>query len=256
MVWGLLIQSISYAFTIPIFLALYISASYMVKPKAVDITPDTRAAKAVPFTVLIGFALLSIIAALPAPSFFTYHQKLGVMALWQVFPIWTSLLQQVFKRLLPSSNLTKDQRNSVTSLRRVYGFALVSALIVRIATTAVALLSFLFPHVFVPAYAQHFSLTALYAPFIPNPAVKLSTIGEGVSAFLKWDETIGSGALLLWAAFLFLQKWSPRTASDWVKALVGSVGVLVVSGQVGLAVVLVWIRDEIVFAQETTVKRD
>ncbi|KAI4152268.1 MAG: hypothetical protein LQ340_003015 [Diploschistes diacapsis] len=177
------------------------------------------------------------------------------MALWQVFPIWTSLSQQIFKLLVPRSSLSgksdkEKAKHGMSALRAVYIIALIGAASTQIATLTLCFTSAMFPMLFNPASVAAWAPSKVLVPAAITPSLKVSSVAEGALLFLQYDEIIGSSALLLVVGNAVGNKWTPKGALQWLASVMGTATGYILLGPGGLAVVGMWVRDEILFAEE------
>ena len=78
----------------------------------------------------------------------------------------------------------------------------------------------------------------------------MQSVGASMLQFLQYDEIAGCSALIVYAGYLLANKWTPASLGQWVGVVFGGVATLALAGPAGLAVVLIWIRDEVVYAEE------
>jgi hypothetical protein len=107
-----------------------------------------------------------------------------------------------------------------------------------------------FPHLFSESIAAAFHPGRVFANTLPWPAsdLQITSFGDGSLLFLQWDDLIGSTALLLWAAALYIVAHQQTSIDVRWTTLLSNVALLsLVSGLVGAAVVLMWARDEVLF---------
>jgi hypothetical protein len=209
-----------------------------------------------PFIVFIGYVVPSVAMFLPAPSTVTVSTKQALLAAWQLFPVYTSVLASVCWYL--SAFLFGDSGRSLPAtlhgLRRTYAFALACAVLPRIAAWLLSLMSVVCPALFLENVAAEFHPLRVFANTFPwsSSPTQVTSVGEGALWFLQWDDVIGSSALLLWS--LALYKVAHQKASVEVRwlELVWKIAVYsLVFGPVGSAVALMWERDEFIFEKAT-----
>ena len=83
----------------------------------------------------------------------------------------------------------------------------------------------------------------------------MQSVGAGTLQFLQYDEIVGCSALVLYVGYLLANKWTPKNLGQWVGAAFGGMATLVLAGPGGLAVALIWARDEIVYQREVGGKK-
>ena len=233
----------------PIWMAITIGGSFVANPRPLSILPESRAGRAIPLSVMAGFLIPGILAYLPAPNIWTYHQKLVAMAAWQVFPLWTALAQQIFKRLLPDYAVEADssRRSSWrlgSALKRPYLFALITAGIIRVGSIVRIIYDIQYsPLKNAPTWKIFYQLLV---PKPLNPGEKYDTLAAGCATFLEWDESIGQTALVIYSAFQLFKVWQLKKNSDYTFLFLGLPVTWLVTGSSGLAAVCLAKRDSIV----------
>lgn len=264
MIWGVLVQNMAYAVFMPLYLLLHLSTSSTVtSPTPTNIAIEIPKLSSIPISMTLGYVVPSILMALPAPSVISFETKQYAIAIWQAFPIWVELFQQaistyVFLRTFDVidrfSPPTMDTNVRVsTALTTVYVFALALAGLTHIPTITLTAVSVFFPDLFALEYKGVFDPKRVFIPAGISPATKMSTIAAGALNLMQYDEFIGSAALVIWSAVLFMNACSMKKRFDGWLILVGEIVVLTtVAGPVGCAVALIWARDELVLSEVET----
>ena len=201
----------------------------------------------------LGYIIPAIALSLPAPTFWSYDTQQLAMAAWQVFPIWVSLFQQLFKRLLPQAQGSATEKKSAArfSLRVIYAFSILSAGATQVATLALSLTAQLFPMLFVSDVANAFEPRKVLLPTAITGATKMGNVADGVKLFLQYDEICGSAAFMLFTAILLSKKWTPKSAEGWLSYVSALLVGTVLVGPGATAAAGLWIRDEIVWIEDT-----
>lgn len=262
----MIMQNIAFAVIMPIYMAIHLSTSPTAarsrgrSPKSsIDFRVHPCDSEAVPYSILLGFVLPTVLMCLRVPTVLTYSQKQNLIAFWQAFPLWISLSHLLLSTLLKNissisgsaSRNPTDRRIVLQALRRVYMFGFASSAVIHVATVSVSLASVLTPGIFATGYRSLFRPFQVFVPISLSSAVQVSSMGEGSMYFLQWDEVVGSTALLVWAATLYRN--AHGTQFDWQRwaRLVAKVaGLSVIAGPCSAALALVWDRDELIWAQE------
>ena len=267
MCWGLAIQVGAFALVVPIHLLTHLLTSPTVfSQKTKDFVVDVAHLQSIPVSLAVGFFVPAVGLALPAPSILTYDQKQTWIAIWQVFPIWVGSLQEVVSFFAKFSSLTQrssrkpavDNAQTMGALRMVYVFALMVAGITRVMAISLSITSKLFPPLFAPEYRRVLNPSNVFQTASILPSKKMSYVGEGAFQFLQYDEMVGSTALVVWSSALFAKKYSElRPIRKWtaLKTFAQAAIVLAIFGPCGLAVMLIWARDELVFGEKYTGKK-
>lgn len=248
--WGLLIQYLSYAVVIPIFLAIHLSTSLSVAARnSSDLLADSNRLNTIPFSVALGFFLPGALMSLPAPSMVSYEVKQSFIALWQPFPLWIGILQEIFPFLtswLTTSRLTEQpKQRTIRGMRQLYTILLIAAGFWRISTLTLCFSSLLFPGL----VSHQFSPSAVFTPGAWTPAAKMPSILGGALLFLQFDEMIGATAVICWSSTLYINASAEKGFWEWLSLLVKGIIIEALAGPAGFAVAAVWARDETIFAK-------
>jgi len=155
---------------------------------------DVPRVAAIPISTIVGFILPAILTSLPAPSVISYDQKQNFMAIWQIFPLTTVLLQELFGWALSISSPTlatdsEKQSHSLQGLRVAYIFAFVVAAITRITTITLLATSKMFPDLFAAEYRGVFNPAKVLQAASITPATKMADVGDGnfyCCSMMRW----------------------------------------------------------------------
>ena len=250
--FGLLSQATGFTIWMPLWVALYLSTSPLVRPTAANISTHIGSTTAIPISLALGYFIPSILMSLPAPSMIDFETKQSLIALWQPFPVWVAILQQIFGRTFGSFGYTAKENSGSTlnTLRPVYLSLVIFAAYTHAETFTIIMISTLFPSLFASGYVGVFSPSKVFLPEGFTGSARVQNVGSGLHEFLKYDEIIGSTAVILWVAFLYVQADSRRKAFNKWPQLVLAIGSLtVLAGPGGCAVALMWARDELVLSR-------
>ena len=187
--------------------------------------------------------------SLPAPSVVDFKTKQSLIALWQPFPIWVAILQQIFGRTFGTPDHTAKENSSMTlnTLRPVYLSLVIFAAYTHAATVTIMMISTLFPNLFASGYVGVFSPSKVFLPEDFTGSIRVHNMGSGLHEFLKYDEIIGSTAVILWVTFLYTQAHSQgRAFNKWPQLVLAIGSLTVLTGPGGCAVALMSARDELV----------
>lgn len=259
-IWGLMVQTMAYAVIIPIYLIIHLSTSPTVVPNHVsDFDIDLPNIASIPLAMFVGYLLPTILMSLPAPSILGFGQKQTLMAIWQAFPLWVAILQQILPLIMlgfidatkksPKSQVPL-QSCSMGVLRTLYIGLLIIAGVSQISTATLLVTSKWFPDLFAPKYADVFNLSNVFLPVAISASTKMPSIGSGTLLLLQFDEYIGSTSMALWTSVLYLQAYGMRGGlRAFARNAAWCVGLIALTGPIGYAVACIWARDEIVFAK-------
>ena len=247
-------QNITYACTIPMYLAQYFWSSPIPSPGDPSVLlPNAISTFSILPAIVCGFVLPSILAALPAPTLVSYDQKQIFMAMWQPFPLWTGIFLHIFRYLLPklfpqtARRLTAQPR---AALRAVYALALSTGVVARVATVSLSTTATVFPSLFAPEHVAELSLGHVFVPATALHTTAVPTLAAAVLLLLQWDQIMGSGMVLAWAVVMLASARPAAGAMGCWPALLAAISVgTVVLGPGTCAVALIWARDEIVLGR-------
>ena len=252
-IWGILVQTIAAAIAYPIWTAIHLLTSpCALSPQArspidsaTNLFVPPSYLRTLPLTTLLGFAIPTVLTALPSPRIIDHQTHQLFLAIWQAWPIWTGLLQFVLPALVdlvlpPKKAFVSASARNAASLRWLninYAFALAIATISHLAPLILSTTTLFFPSIFaegIPA-ALHPALI-----FLPPSPLKTSptTLSQGMQALFLWDEITMCAAAVLWSAVL------EHNSSGWQAGkLLASI---LVTGPAGAAVLAIWGRDRAV----------
>lgn len=199
-------QTIAYAVTMPVYLALYISTSPLLSPTAASLSLSSAEAAGLPLSMIFGLIVPAILFCLPAPSVVSFDQKQILMSFWQGFPLWVSLAHQVWKRTIPllfPKFSTSTKANNTLAIRLAYSFGLIVASVARVSTLTLSFASILIPNLYAPEFAATLTPWKVFFPMAITPATKMPSLGAGFLLLLQYDQLVGSTSVLIWANLLF-----------------------------------------------------
>ena len=240
---------------LPIYLAIYLSTSPLVFSKNVsDLLVETDHVAAIFPALLIGFILPSILMSLPAPSVLSYEQKQTNIAIWQLFPIWVSMLQAVLPYVMSKSVKTSSTNSfgsqELHTMRILYIGLLIIAGFGQAATATLIATSTFFPDLFASEFKGAFNPSRVFLPAAVSPSTKMLSIGSGTHLLLQYDELIGSGAMLLWSTTLFMIVYRKcRSHQSEASLIAHGIMAMVLTGPLGYATACIWARDELLISQ-------
>ena len=218
-------------------------------PSPGNIFPDDAALLAVPFSVLVGYGLPLILLALPAPSMVDYQMKQVLMSCWQVFPLWIAIAQQGLTIILGSLDV-KGKIRKLNLHRAVYLIAVLVALVTHVSTFAIMGLSSMIPELFAIEYRDAFTFSSVFWPSMLLQVSPVETIGRGAHLFLQYDLIVGSASMLLWGiTSLSLTNAKLRDQTSMLGIVMIVILATLMTGPIGCAAVLFWIRDEKILAE-------
>ena len=260
--WGLLMQNFTYAVCIPIFLAIHLSTSPTVASLQVtDYLVDIPDLIGVLPAMVMGFVLPAVFMSLPAPSVVSFHRKQILMAIWQVFPLWVSILQQgvsFMVKYMQQKEFKREiqQKKSIRAMRIMYLTLLISAAVNQLSTLQFVAISHLFPGLFAPEFRTAWDFGNVFPPKVITAATRMDSVGSGTHMLLQYDEMLGNLSMCLWALVLFTQArtLAPQPLHK-IRFSLLCIATPALTGPLGSVVCLVWARDEVIFARATNDKK-
>ncbi|KAL8689612.1 MAG: hypothetical protein Q9218_004754 [Villophora microphyllina] len=259
--WGFAFQNADFAVVIPLYCAAHLATSPTVSPKRQrDFLLDHKKLTSIPWSIAIGLMVPTIAAALHAPSVVSHERKQSYMAIWQFFPVWVGLLQQIIpylrSLLVDDAAAGKLSRTSISSMRKIYAILLTFAVFTRISTWTISISAALFPSIFSPETVGSLRPSAVFQPLSVSTSVKVPSIAVGSLQLLQYDEMVGAAAMVLWSTALYLNLTCKRSLGDWVSLIAKGIAIEALAGPQGFAVAALWARDETFFAEENNEKKD
>ena len=192
--------------------------------------------------------------SLPAPSLLSYEQKQTYIAIWQMFPVWVSLIQIALPYVIPKPAKTSSTKSlglqELHAMRILYVGLLIVAGYGQAATVMLAATSSFFPDLFASEFKGVFNPSRVFLPAAVSPFIKMPSIGSGTHLLLQYDELIGSGAMILWSTALFMMVYrkcrSVQSEASWI---VYGIMAMLLTGPLGYATACVWARDELLVSE-------
>ncbi|KAK7743270.1 hypothetical protein SLS53_004355 [Cytospora paraplurivora] len=254
---GFILQNISYAITVPIYLLTHLLTSPIasIKVNTEIISVDTSDSAILPISTTLSFVIPSIMMSLRAPVFVSASTHYTWQAVWQIFPITQAVYHVILKSLLPGpSSSSKSIR---AHLGGVYRYILFLSFVPQVLLLTVAVIpAGIVPEVLRPVFEQ-VDLVSAFVPYWPwnSPITKeLAGAAAGVDStsvvtadgkaelvklFLQWDVYCGGVAILVWAVFNYSAVKSENSV-----LLPKVVFWTLLGGPVGAAAMLLLERDD------------
>ena len=131
---------------------------------------------------------------------------------------------------------------------RVFYLAILAiAALTHLSTFYLIAMAYLLPTGEIGEYKDAWSFSNVFIPAASTPLFKVNNIGEGAHLLMQYDEIIGTSAVLVWAFALLMKAPPGKLQLPQAQLMVFGILLLVVTGPIGLAVGLVWTRDEKAF---------
>ena len=201
--------------------------------------------------------------SLSTPSILDSSVKQSLMAFWQFFPLWVSIVQPVVAFIMAAISKTASGstvhtlETSHKAVRFVYIVLIITAGVNQLSTLSIVALSEFFPSMFATRFVGAFNFSKVFLPKGITPATKMPTIGDGTLLLLQYDNYTGSFSIALWATVLFLQNYRSQQKKNmnYTDLLFYGFVALALTGPLGYAVACLWARDELVFENESEEKK-
>ncbi|KAH8689516.1 hypothetical protein BGW36DRAFT_390989 [Talaromyces proteolyticus] len=253
-IFGIGAQVATFAVSTPLYLGLQLLGSNTsFQPTAKNIAIPSAVVKSIPLIFVLAYQVPSLAMLIPAPGTITFDQKQLLIALWQPWPVYVSILTTVVSLVCTSSGSDSSPSQLRKSLRTVYTFALANASLNHVITWTISLTSVVKPEFFSEKYLSLLHPSQVFGPYNPfaNADLQVQDIGQGVHIFLQWDFLAGTFGVLFWAASVnALARSKVQGKIGWIGFLFKIANFLLLTGPVGTAVQLVWERDELVLEDE------
>jgi hypothetical protein len=235
-----------------------------------------------PLSITLGYIFPSFLMMLPSPSMITPEMRQNFIAMWQFFPIYTVIAQDVLSRaysMLFSSSRTATINTpyATTSLStsylmsagRVYTFLMTFGVLTHLPPLLITLCTTEFVYSVSPRLASYIGssdtrFSSVYVPHAPLPSWRSSSLADAIHTFLWWDTYVSGFVTVTWAMVLVLnasfeqgmnspETWpslhghSTRSRGAIGKVrfgfLVKIIGWTVIAGPFGAVTMLLWERD-------------
>ena len=195
----------------PIYAAVHLLFSPTAKPdatssrrdRAKDLEVHETGLGVLPFTITLGYIIPAILMSLPIFSSQT-HQYLVVV--WQLFPVWVTALQSVFRKgypfLIPLQESVHKRANIYTHSNGTVIFPLTVSIFTHITSLAVILWATLFSF-FDPAFYENLSFSRVFIPPLKaHGQTQIEDMVQGALKFFQRDQYFGFMAALVWVLIL------------------------------------------------------
>ncbi|KAG6986460.1 hypothetical protein G7Y79_00082g100760 [Physcia stellaris] len=246
------------AFLLPIWCIAHLSLSQTVDSRRLaDYMISVPDLAGIPIAMVFAYIYPTMVMSLPAPSVLSYDLKQYLVVFWQFFPFWVSLVQGIVAYLLPTGLGEEEEASKVRLniimmrwMRPLYAGLLTAATLGQSKTLSLVWTSIFLPGLFASEFRGVFDFSKVFVPAATSPFTPMQSIGAGALLFLQYDYFVTSASMALWSTVLFVTTYRNGTTRRRLAVLfAGGLGVLVVSGPMGYATVLLWARDELIVAE-------
>jgi hypothetical protein len=258
--FGTIFQAVTITIVAPVYLIMQLLQSssnapeetLLVHPSDLDLLP---------LSAILTYIVPTIGLCLPILNLLSDKAKLFVVAFWQPFPLYHTIVRGVSQALRRRKHLDTKERSRIhlqhcrQALQRsnwIMAFLVFMVHMIVMITIAVSNIAQLVPQV----SGHHIlALTSLERPpamVMLHPPVALTESREIVVSFLRWDVYCTCIAMLLWASYhRYRVQSSPSVSTLTIKALLYAL----VGGPIFPALMFIWERDEIVLDMVGSVQK-
>jgi hypothetical protein len=181
-------------------------------------------------------------------SLISVELKQTAMGWYQQWPLWIAIPHFILAALLRLTSVSSQFANHDSRLvlyRMVYAFAFAFAILTHLPVMVVSFAAAIWPSLFNPNYVHLLQPTHLLVPMNPFSAVKAANLSQGMFWLIQWDYFGGYIAPVIWAITLYRRAyWTIHGSDSLVYCLKRSCFYFLIAGPIGIAVGMVWDRDE------------
>jgi hypothetical protein len=262
--WLYVFQATAVATSGPWFVILTLTATETSIPSTTS-KRNAKAIKSIPLTVVFGYILLVIGMAIPSTgprAVVSLDTQQIAVAVWNVFPIFTGLLQWTFQTMFSSSEDTKitprkpspNNADLISALRRTYAFAIFCSFATHAAVLTIIFSTVLFPTMFSALAIQTLHPGTIFK--LPWSHAEVNSMGVGALHFLQWDLFVGFSAVLIPAAVKYRNmQASGRNEESLASFVLKVLTAVLLVGPGATFVGLKWLDDEAAMGEELKKKR-
>lgn len=253
-----------------LILSLYLFLHHLTSPTSLDpnrqshndsvadLLVDPFEVAAWPIAFTLSYLVLTLLVALPSPTYTSFQTHQVLIAIWILYPIPLKIFQSLLSRWF-SGTLSPDkgyksstQRNAraLSGLRYVYLLSIAVGAITHIVTLTISLSSIFFPALFNPDLRAGLSPIAVFLPVSPFSTKPVENPGDGLSNLLTWDMAITGTVSLIWGAVQYRNAHEGRMKWEgWSIPLLKLSALTLVGGPASAFAAFMWARDEMVLGE-------
>ncbi|KAI9732729.1 MAG: hypothetical protein M1818_007463 [Claussenomyces sp. TS43310] len=255
-IWGVFQFQNAHAFVTPLYLAVHLFTSPMATiAKVDDVLIDPVNLLVLPASFIMGFVIPSILCALPAPSVVSIRFKQTAFGIYQQWNLFIALphfiLAMILRWAAPSSCIV--ERKSLPKLyRRVYAFAFALAAMSYLPVMIITCTAAIWPALFSEDCVHLLQPSHVLVPTSPFSGLKAKDLAQGMFWLAQWDYFGGNFAQLIWAVVLYRKaRTTIGLETLWVDTIKRALFYLLIGGPIGIAVGMIWERDELLLGLES-----
>ncbi|KFG86079.1 hypothetical protein MANI_026090 [Metarhizium anisopliae] len=251
--WGMIGIMVTLAISIPWYLTVHLLISSTAShPTIENLSIPIHELRALIFNVVFGLVLPCLAVALPESITGLLFTRQSAIALWQLWPFWSTAVHFIAKQFIPVAERDADPRaqweKTRTAFRLVYGLTFAVAAITHVSTWAISLTAaYALPNLLTVETVSALHPTNVFLNTWPWLPIKTDSIGQGTLWLIQWDQVFAAGAMYWWSLDLYRAAHATQGKKmDWGYLALKSMAFCVVSGFTGAAVELLWEREEMV----------
>ena len=259
-IWGVFQFNHSNALITPIWLALHLLTSpSAVRPTPDDVSIDPIDLLVLPVSFIIGFVVPLAPVMLPF-SVISVRMKQTAMGWYQQWPLWISIPHYILAAALRSTSVPSkvtDGKIQLFLYRSVYIFAFAFAVLTHLPVMVLSFTAALWPAFFNHEFVHLLQPKHLIVPANPFSGVKAENLAQGMFWLIQWDYFSGYLAPAVWGFILYRRAGlEQEKRSSWRSCLKRAALYTLLAGPIGVAVGMIWERDEMLFGQSQEIKSE
>ena len=217
---------------------------------------DSRALRAVPWSMLIGFVVPTVVMVMLPCLKLGAEWGVFVIKVWLFFPVWFNLSQVLLTKSIlrdfgvrkKTPTISQCDEDEITLLRTCYRQGLALAMVTNILSWSVSLCAICFPGFFDSRVARDLQPHNVFVPPLPWSGIEAQSLVQGSHWILLWDDLLMGAIYLVWAATIL------RCCNVSSVRVIRLALTSVLVGPCGAALLMVWERDELVHSEIPTKK--
>ncbi|KAJ5365950.1 hypothetical protein N7517_008836 [Penicillium concentricum] len=261
--WGMLGIMVTLAVSIPWYLTVHLLISPTASQPTIDnLSVPVHELKALIVNLIFGLMLPCLLVALPERITWNLFTRQSAIALWQLWPFWSTAVHYIAKIFISTKEDDANPRarweRTRATFRAVYGLTFAVAAITHLATWAISLsIAFGFRNSMDADIVADVHPWNVFVNTKPWSSIQTDSVGQGTLWLIQWDQLIAAGAMWWWALDLYRSAHATQGRRiDWHSFAVKTLAFCFVSGFTGATVELLWEREEMILeAGQVTVKR-
>jgi hypothetical protein len=249
--FGAIFQAVTITIVAPVYLIIQVlqassnapEETLLVHPSDLDLLP---------LSAILTYIVPTIGLCLPILNLLSDKAKLVVVAFWQPFPLYHTIIRGISQALHRRKHLDAKERSRVylphcrQALQRSNWIMAILAVTVHISVMITIAVSNI-THLVTQVSGHHIlALTSLKRPptmAMLYPPVTLKESREIVVSFLRWDVYCTCISMLIWATY---HRYKVQSSSSVLILTIKALLYSLVGGPIFPALMFIWERDEIV----------